>query len=375
MVTSSFLPGHGGIESYLAGLCESVAPRLAVLAPARRDGAPIPAELPYPVHGYEGFGRMLVPTRGIAGAIEAAARRHGTELVLFGTPWPLALLGPALTERGLRYATIIHGAEMLVPGAAPLVSLKLARALSGAELLFPVSGFTSDATVALLRRHGLDVPPIRRLQARIDLERFRPDAEVDPIRARFGLSRNDRVVLAFGRLVRRKGVDRLIRVLPGITARVPSALLVIAGTGPDTKRLERLARKTPGKTIFAGRVPDEDAAAVYTLADVFALPVADRYRGLEIEGLGVVLLEAAACGTPCVTGRSGGTPEAVIDGTSGFVVNAHDGVELTDRISYLLSHPEEAEAMGRAGRAHVKTYFSAAAPPLPLLEWLDDQLR
>jgi phosphatidylinositol alpha-1,6-mannosyltransferase len=155
---------------------------------------------------------------------------------------------------------------------------------------------------------------------------------------------------------------------------VPEAVAVIAGTGPELGRLEELARTSPGRVIVAGRVEDDDAPAYYALADVFALPVADRYFGLEIEGLGVVLLEAAACGTPCVTGRSGGTPEAVINERTGFVVDAKDPGQLSDRIAWLLENPDRASEMGQAGREHARKEFSALELPVSFLAWLNDGL-
>lgn len=373
MVTSSFLPGRGGIESYLAELCSLVAPRIAVLGPRQRDGVPIPHDLGYPTHGLED-GSMLVPSKRVVRTISGLAAQHRTTKVIFGTPWPLGLLGPDLNRRGLRYVAIVHGAEMLVPAAVPGLRKRLARAMAGAELLLPVSGYTGDALRELIQSHGLPVPPIERLHARVDLDRFHPQVDTASLRSGLGLSLPDKVVLCFGRLVKRKGLDRLIAALPAINERVPEAVVVIAGTGPEQGRLEKLAQSSEGRVIVAGRVEDADAPAFYALADVFALPVADRYFGLEIEGLGVVLLEAAASGTPCVTGRSGGTPEAVIDGSTGFVVDAKDVAQLADRIAWLLEHPERAAAMGLAGREHVRKEFSALELPASLLAWLNDGL-
>jgi len=373
MVTSSFLPGRGGIESYLAELCSLVAPRIAVLGPRERDGTPIPNDLGYPTHGYEG-GSLLVPTRRVVRAIENLTARYKTNKVILGTPWPLGLIGPDLRKRGLSYAVIVHGAELLVPAAVVGLRRRLARSTAGADLLLPVSGFTGDALRELITSFGLPVPPVERLHARVDLERFHPDVDTASVRAQLGLSAQDKVVLCFGRLVKRKGTDRLIRALPAINERVPEAVVVVGGTGPEQGRLEKLARVTPGRVIVTGRIEDADAPAYYALADVFALPVADRYFGLEIEGLGVVLLEAAASGTPCVTGRSGGTPEAVIDGTTGFVVDSRDGASLADRIAWLLEHPERASSMGLAGREHVRKEFSALELPDSFLGWLGDGL-
>ncbi len=373
MVTSSFLPGRGGIESYLAELCSQVAPHIAVLGPRRRDGIPIPHDLGYPTHGLED-GSMLVPGKKVVRAISGLVAHHRTTKVIFGTPWPLGLLGPDLDRRGLRYAVIVHGAEMLVPAAVPGLSKRFARAMAGAELLLPVSGYTDNALRKLIQSHGLPVPTIERLHARVDLDRFHPGVDTTSVRSRLGLSPTDRVVLCFGRLVKRKGIDRLIAALPAINERVAGAVVVIAGTGPERARLGKLARVGEGRVLFAGRVEDTEAPAFYALADVFALPVADRYFGLEIEGLGVVLLEAAASGTPCVTGRSGGTPEAVIDGSTGFVVDATDVGLLADRIAWLLQHPERSAEMGSAGRAHVRKEFSTLELPASLLGWLSDGL-
>jgi phosphatidylinositol alpha-1,6-mannosyltransferase len=368
MVTSSFLPGRGGIESYLAELCDQVSPRLTVLAPARRDGLPIPSDLSYETFG--GPGSMMIPGKKVARAIERTCADIGTDKVLFGTPWPLGLLGPHLAAAGLRYAAIIHGAELKVPAAIPLLKGRLANALAGAELLMPVSDYTNRMVRSLVA-HRSGAPRVENLRARVDIDRFHPGVDTSAVRDRLGLIAQDRMLLCFGRLVRRKGVHRIIEAMPEIARRVPHVILVVAGTGPELKKLKRQAARAHARVAFTGRVPDEDAPAVYKLANVFALPVVDRWMGLEIEGLGVVLLEAAAVGTPSVTGRSGGTPEAVLDGQTGFVVDATDPEQLVDRIERLLKDPALAERMGAAGRLHVESEYSSAIPPTPLLEWLE----
>ena len=365
MVTSSFLPGRGGIESYLAALCSELAPRVAVFAPARRDGISMPEDLGYHTVGYAGS--MLVPARRIADSVITNAQELGTDKVLFGTPWPLALLAPRLRRAGLRYAVIVHGAEVLVPAAIPIVRRRLASALSSADLLLPVSEFTATKLRALLGERG---PRIEVLRARVDLERFRPDVDTSGIAARLGLPAGAQVVLSFGRLVKRKGMDRMIRAVHSLGSD-RGVVAIVGGTGPDEARLRRLASRLGAPVIFAGRVPASDAPALYAVADVFCLPVVDRWFGLEVEGLGVVLLEAQACGTPCVTGRSGGTPEAVLDGETGFVVDGADVAALAGRIGWLLEHPDEAAAMGSAARNHVRDLFSGAETQPALLSWLE----
>jgi len=368
MVTSSFLPGRGGIESYLAELCDELAPRVAVLAAGRREGRALPADLPYPTVPFAG--RLLIPGPRAARAVIDAARRLRTDRVLFGTPWPLLLIAPRLRSAGLSYAVIVHGAELLVPAAIPFVRRRLAAALAEADLVLAVSDFTSSKIDERLVRQGFGARGAPVLRARVDVGRFRPDVGSDLIRERLGIGSDTRVVLCFGRLVKRKGVHRIISAMPAIRRALGDVALVVAGTGPELRRLRRSASRLDARIVFTGRVPDEEAPAYYSAADVFVLPVVDRYRGLEVEGLGVVLLEAAACGVPCVTGRSGGTSEAVLHERTGLVVDASDPEELTAAVIRLLRERDTAREMGRAGRSHVAENFVRGNIPDELERWL-----
>jgi phosphatidylinositol alpha-1,6-mannosyltransferase len=201
-------------------------------------------------------------------------------------------------------------------------------------------------------------PPIRLLRAKIDLERFSPTIDTSTLRARLAIPEEHKILLCFGRLVKRKGVHLLIEVLDEISARVGPSTLLVGGTGPELGRLQRLARNVRTRIEFLGRVAEDDAPSLYALADVFVLPVVDRWFGLEVEGLGVVLLEAAAAGTPCITGTSGGTPEAVIDGETGFVIDAGEPRQLINRVALLFAEPQTAAAMGLKGREHVRQNFA-----------------
>jgi len=369
LVTSSFLPGRGGIESYLAELCKQIAPRLAVLAPGEREGRKLPDDLGYPT--IAGPGSMLVPGSRVTKAIAKAAAQLEVDRVVFGTPWPLVLTGPKLKQQGIRYSVIVHGSELLVPSAIPVLRRKLARALADADVLFPVSEFTAGAIRKALTKHGLTAPPLERLGARVDTNRFHPDIEGE-LRERFDLGSEDKVIVHLGRLVQRKGVHRLIEAIDEIAQRIDRrVVLLVGGTGPQESRLQIEAARRNTTVIMAGRISDEDSPSFYSLGDVFVLPVADRYWGLDTEGLGVVLLEAQACGVPCITGRSGGTVEAVRHGTTGFLIDATDRTELVEKVDYLLQNDEEARRMGAAGRDFVVKTHSHDLSPKPLLDWLE----
>jgi phosphatidyl-myo-inositol dimannoside synthase len=367
LVTSSFLPGRGGIESYLAGLCSALRPDLAVLAPSARDGRPLPRDLGYPTTGMPA--PFLVPGPPTLAAILRALDEHRADRVLFGTPWPLALLGPSLHRRGVPYGVIVHAAETFVPAALPGLRRAMEKALGDADLLLAVSHYTADRVRALLAGRGLAPPPIEVLRAKVDLRRWHPGVDTAPVSAMLGLD-GRKMVLTFGRLTPRKGVHRLIHAWPSVARRAPQALLVIAGRGPQEPRLRRLAHREGVPAVFAGAIPERHAPAFHAAASLFALPVVDRWAGLEVEGLGVALLEAGACGVPAVTGRSGGTPEAVVDGDTGYVVDARDRDALADRVVELLHDEALARRMGEAARRHVARSFSDRPPPQRLTDWL-----
>jgi len=368
MITSSFLPGRGGIESYLGELCALLAPRVAVMAPGERDGEPLPHDLPYAT--VAGPGNMMRPSASLAHTVATVAAEMGTDRIVFGTPWPLALLGPRLARLGLRYASLAFGAELFVPAAIPYLKKRFTGSLAQADLLLPMSDATKQRLKSLIEASGHPLPPIEVMRARVDLGRFNPSVPTNDVRAWLGLSGDARIVLCFGRLFKRKGVHRVIAIMEELTDSHPDVVLVVAGTGPQEARLRRQATRQGGRVVFTGRVSEEQTPSLYAAADVFALPVADRWFGLETEGLGIVLLEAAACGTPCVSGRSGGTVEAVVHGETGLVIDATDNRGLVTALNRLLGSPEEARRMGRAGRALVAYRYPPDHVPPSLLRWL-----
>jgi phosphatidylinositol alpha-1,6-mannosyltransferase len=189
----------------------------------------------------------------------------------------------------------------------------------------------------------------------VDEKTFHPDSGGDGIRARLGLT--DRpVVVCVSRLVRRKGQDTLIRALPRVLAKEPEAALLIVGGGPYEKDLRRLAHETgvADAVRFTGAVPWAELPAHYGAGDVFAMPCRTRRGGLDVEGLGIVYLEASATGLPVIAGDSGGAPDAVLDGETGWVVRGGSEEETADRIITLLGDPGLRRRMGERGRQWVE---------------------
>ena len=186
----------------------------------------------------------------------------------------------------------------------------------------------------------------------VDTDRFTPDpAARKEMRTRYGLGERP-VIVCLSRLVARKGQDMLIRALPAIRERVDGATLVVVGGGPYLATLHRLAREAgvTDHVVFTGGVPGAELPAHHAMADVFAMPCRTRGGGLDVEGLGIVYLEASATGVPVVAGRSGGAPETVQDGVTGRVVNGTDVDEIAAAVGEILADPARAAEMGAAGR-------------------------
>jgi phosphatidylinositol alpha-1,6-mannosyltransferase len=354
LVTNDFPPRPGGIQSYLHALAQRLPPdELVVLAStwadtehARAECRRFDAAQSFAVHRMATT--MMLPTPDAARRAAALVRSEDIGTVWFGAAAPLGLLGPALRRAGAgRVLASTHGHEVgwsMLPGSRQALG-RIGRA---ADVVTTVSRYTRGRIAAAL---GPDAA-LEPLPSGIDTARFRPDAGARAdVRRRHGLGERP-VVACVSRLVRRKGQDVLIAALPRIRAAVPGAALMIAGDGPDRDRLRGLAQRhgVADDVVFTGPMAPDEVPAHHAAADVFALPCRTLAGGLDVEGLGIVLLEAAATGTPVVAGRSGGAPETVRPGETGRLADGRDVADVADTVARLLADPEVAGRMGAAGR-------------------------
>ncbi|GGW18956.1 glycosyl transferase family 1 [Streptomyces capoamus] len=359
IVTNDFPPRPGGIQAFLHNMALRLDPgRLVVYASTWKRGregaeatAAFDAEQPFPV--VRDRTTMLLPTPGATRRAAGLLREHGCTSVWFGAAAPLGLMAPALRRAGAeRLVATTHGHEA---GWAQLPAARrlLCRIGESTDTITYLGEYTRSRIAAALTADAagrmVQLPP------GVDEKTFHPGSGGDEVRARLGLT--DRpVVVCVSRLVPRKGQDTLIRAMPRILAAEPDTVLLIVGGGPYERNLRRLARETgvAGSVRFTGAVPWSELPAHYGAGDVFAMPCRTRRGGLDVEGLGIVYLEASATGLPVVAGDSGGAPDAVLDGETGWVVRGGSAEQTAERIVTLLQDPELRRRMGARGRQWVE---------------------
>lgn len=367
MVTNDFPPRAGGIESMVMQLLDGIDPERLVVHACRQDGdAAYDATLPFPV--VRDPMRVLLPTPGLARRVRGTALAYGATRAWFPSSVPLGVLAPGLRAVGVtRTVATTHGHEVWW-AALPGTRRVLRRSGDVNDFVTYIGEYTRSRIAPALSPAA--AARMRWLHPTVAAADFTPGAGREAVRARYGLGEAP-VVVCVSRLVRRKGQDRLIDALPAVRRRVPGTRLLIVGAGPYEKDLRRRAAPLGDAVIFTGRAPAGELAAHLAAGDVFAMPCRTRNHGFDVEGLGIVYLEASAMGLPVVAGDSGGAPDAVREGETGFVVGGDDVPALTDRLVWLLTHPAEAAAMGRRGRDWVLTDWRPRTQSAQLRAMLD----
>jgi phosphatidyl-myo-inositol dimannoside synthase len=356
LVTNDYPPRRGGIQSYLEALVDrliadhsSGVEALTVYAPKWKGAEDYDAQAA--AAGYDIVRHpttLMLPQPAVATRMRRLIAERDVDTVWFGAAAPLAVMAPLARGAGAhRVIASTHGHEVGW-SMLPLARNVLRHIGDHVDVITYISSYTRGRFASAF---GPDAA-LERVPPGVDVERFVPDEVARAeLRARYRLGERP-VVVCLSRLVPRKGQDMLIRALPAIRERAPGAALVIVGGGPHRTALHRLVH-TVGvaeHVVFTDGVPSEELPAHHAMADVFAMPCRTRGAGLDVEGLGIVYLEASATGVPVVAGRSGGAPETVLDGQTGVVVDGRDVEQIAQAVGDLLADPQRAAAMGAAGR-------------------------
>jgi len=361
IVTNDFPPRQGGIETFVATIAAGLPSDDVVVYTSRTRGQERnDARLPYPV--LRDPTSMLVPSPVVRRRVVEAFRAQACDRVLFGAAAPLGLLAAPLRAAGAkRIVGITHGHELWW-ARVPVARRVLRRIGDGCDALTYLGDYTHRVIAGALSPAAAQ--RMVRMPPGVDTSLFRAtgrgygtdgNGEWQRVRAEWGVAADAPVLICVGRLIPRKGQDTLIAAWPGVVAALPSARLVITGPGDDrTLRSSAERLGVANRIVFTGGVPHAQTPAFFAAADVFASPCRDRHAGLEVEGLGIVFLEASACGLPVIVGRSGGAVDTVLDGRTGVVVDPTDVAAVAAAAIDLLSDTRRATAMGRAGREWVE---------------------
>jgi len=359
-ITNDFGPRAGGIETFVIGLIERM-PKGSVIVYTSAQAE----TTSYDRDWLENFGvevirdrsKILLPTPRVARAVNKLARDRNIERAFFGAAAPLGILAKGLRRNGVtKIVALTHGHEVWWAKLWPF-SAAISFIGKHVDHLTYLGDFTRGEISKALSTKAKSA--MVKIAPGIDTSHFLPTPSSSELRSQLGLA-DKKVIVSVGRLVHRKGQDILIQALPSILRAHPSAHLLLVGEGPYRSHLEKLATdlNVTRAITFIGRIQYRELPRYICVGDLFVMPSRSRLAGLEVEGLGIVYLEASACGLPVIAGKSGGAPDAVIEGVTGVTV---DGTKVSDvavAVNSMLANPEKSTAMGESGR-----------------EWINDKWR
>ena len=350
-VTNDFGPRAGGIETFIIGLIQRRPfGQTIVYTSFQENSAQFDADwlANYGVRVIRDRSKILLPTPRVALQLRGIIKKEGITTAAFGAAAPLGLLSASMKRAGvLRTVALTHGHEVWWAKVFPF-NLLLRRIGSTVDVLTYLGEFTRKAISKALSARAQSA--MVKIAPGIDVEHFIP-TDASPLRESLGLT-DKKVIVSVGRLVHRKGQDHLIEAMPEILKNVPRAHLLLVGEGPYREHLQNLVHqlKLESSVTFIGRIQYQDLPMYICVGDIFAMPSRSRLMGLEVEGLGIVYLEASSCGLPVLAGDSGGAPDAVIQNETGLVVSGTDNKEIASAAVALLTNLEASQKMGTVGR-------------------------
>jgi phosphatidyl-myo-inositol dimannoside synthase len=368
LLTYDFPPIGGGIARFMSELAKRYPPGGLVVSTGQHpDAQDVDSTFPNPVDRLPVSARRLRTLQGIllwSRRAAVLARSTGAEFIWCGNLKPAAYPAKWTKERvGTPFGILMYGGDLLIlqhQVHQSLIKRRTARALlTSAAVLVAISQWTRDRCLALLGELEIEPAPeqVRVVPLGSNPDFFRPGLDTREVRERYGLG-HGRWLLSVARLTRHKGIDTALKVLAALRDDYPDLRYAVVGTGEDRSTLESEARAlgVADRVRFLTEVPDRDLPALYNCAEIY-LGIS-RLMEQRVEGFGISLVEASACGIAVVAGKSGGIPEAVQDGVTGFLVDAEGPDAAAGALRRLLDDPELARRLGAAGRTAVERHYN-----------------
>ena len=358
LVTNDLGPRAGGIETFILGLLERLDGSAIVIYTAAQQGSDLfdaTLSARTGVIIIRDKTRILIPTPSVNRRVRAVAEKYESEIVWFGAAMPLAWMSALLKRAGVRrVVALTHGHEVWW-AKLPLFRQIFSHSTRSIDVLTYLGQFTRRAMAPVVHSSCLMV----QIAPGIPIDHFKPAPKSQELVAELHLE-GRQVLISVGRLVHRKGQDKLLEALPHILLRHPNLILLLVGVGPRQKKLQQLVLRHGLEEYvrFIGRISYEELPKYFRLGDLFVMPSRSRLAGLEVEGLGIVYLEASASGIAVLAGASGGAPDAVIPGMTGEIVDGSSVSEIAGRVNELLDHPSRLREMGEAGREWTRERWS-----------------
>ena len=360
LLTNDFGPRAGGIETFIIGLLERMPKGEVIVYTSKQVGSES-----FDKKWLDNFGvkvirdpsKILLPTPRVIRAVRRVIKQSKVEKIWFGAAAPLAISARFLRAGNVKkIVALSHGHELWWSKVFPFnfAMKEIARSVD-------VLTFLGDYTGSVIKRNFKDRAKLVKIAPGIDISHFKPEGDlskINAVRSELKIG-SEPLILSVGRLVHRKGQDKLITAMPKILAKRPDAKLLLIGQGPRKAKLDSLVAKygIADSVKFLGSIAYTDLPKYLNAADLFVMPSRSRLMGLEVEGLGIVYLEASACALPVIAGSSGGAPDALIDGRTGYVVDGRDIDQIANRVLSLIDNPKQAEEMGKAGRVWVESHW------------------
>jgi len=354
-ITNDFGPRAGGIETFVMGLIER-APKGSIIVYTSSQGDTTAYDQgwmrDFGVEVIRDSSKILLPSPRVIRNVQKVIARHSIKQAFFGAAAPLAVMARSLRKKGVvNIVALTHGHEVWWAKLWPFSSA-ISFIGKNVDHLTYLGEFTKNEISKALSPKAKS--KLVKIAPGIDTDHFAPVPNSAQLREDLGLA-DKKVIVSVGRLVHRKGQDILIKSMPAVLAKHPTAHILMVGEGPYREDLTKMVKELnlSDAVTFIGRIQYQELPRYICAGDIFVMPSRSRLAGLEVEGLGIVYLEASSCALPVIAGRSGGAPDAVDEGVTGYSVDGTSPLEVSKAIVKLFDDPVKSKEMGQAGRSWI----------------------
>ena len=376
LITQLFPPDVGGVQNYLYNICQNLPPDKTFIFSSLLNKGEIKKVFdfdqsqPFKIYRDKNtsiYKKIHLTPVHIYKEARKIVKKHNIEFIQAGHLYPQGVASLLLKKRlKLPYLIYLYGLEFLeIKNFSKFKAKLVISALKNADHIIVIANFLKEKLI----KYGIPEKRIIKIMPGVDFNYFKPELNTSDLKIKHNLE-NKKIILTCGRLVKRKNHQLVINALPEILKKVPNAIYLIAGIGPEEENLKNQVRELnlENSVKFLGEVNNKDLPIYYNLADMFCMPSIYNKKTGDIEGFGIVFIEAQACSTPTIGGNTGGIPDAIKNNIDGFLVNPKSCQDLAKKITKLLLNNNLAQQFGKAGREKVmkKHNWSKLVEKLPL---------